>query len=81
MLRISKNKAVCLKALIQNGYHQLALKKQAQKQAVLTKEVDTLCSHVVEIIKNQNYALMYVVDMLNQKEWKPEENVLAMPKD
>jgi len=66
-MRVSKNKTMCLKALIQNYYLHINL-REPSKTDNLENDIKEITKYLVEFILNQNLSLMYINDTLARLE-------------
>jgi len=80
ILRVHKNKAVCLRALIQNIYIQIQASCE-KKTKTFHIDLELVFSLIIQFIENQNMSLRYVIDQL-AKEAKPaRKGLLDSPSD
>ena len=67
IMKVSKNKAMCLRALIQNLYLQMQMNLEKQS-GIFKNDLEMITELIMQYMENTNLCLMYVNDKLMSEE-------------
>jgi len=67
IMKVSKNKSMCLRALIQNLYLQMQMNLEKQS-GIFKNDLEMITELIMQYMDNANLCLMYVNDKLMSEE-------------